>query len=395
MQRDAKPKVVILRGDWLSKRDTQYYEPLTADYDLLGISVRRTIHDLSLVGFPAVAPWSVDSALANLGPVRTFLDRALRLRSENLMYFPSLDKLCEGASILDFAETFHPFCLQAVKIKAKRGLKLVCRVHENIPFAHENLAYRRRVKKLVFEHADAFITCSQLSKSSLVIEGAPEDKIHVIPMGLDVSQYTLVPKNPSLMAEIGISQSDFVVLFVARMVWEKGVHDVLNAMASLRSAAPDIKLLMVGDGPLAPKLPEWISRRGIEGTVKLVGKVPVPKMPDMYAMSDVVVVPSIATPTWQEQFGAVLIEAMACGKPLVATDSGAIPEVVGDAGIIVPQASYPDLAEAILRYRNDRELMAKTGEIGRRRAVELYSNEVVAAQIAALYRNLLGTEASQ
>jgi glycosyltransferase involved in cell wall biosynthesis len=383
-----KPRVVIIRGDWLSRRDTQYYESLSDRYDLLGVSVRRTVHDLSLVTFPVVTPWSPDSLLAKLPPLQFAVDRALRLRSENLMYFWGLGRICRGASVIDVAETFHPFCLQAVRIRQKGGVRLVVRAHENIPFAHHNLAYRRYVKSQVFRWADAFITCSELGRHSLEMEGAPLDKIRVIPVGTDVQHFSPAGRDERLMADFGLTAEHFVVLFAGRIVWEKGVFDVLNAACLLRSGLPQLRVIVVGEGPELSKLRREVAARDLSDVVRVAGKAPVTSMPACYSVADVVVVPSIATPKWQEQFGGVVIEAMACGKALVASDSGAIPEVVGDAGIIVPQANYLSLAEAIFELYNDPALGVKLGKKARHRAVRNFSNEIVADQIRSLYHSL-------
>lgn len=385
----SRPKVVMIRGDWLCRRDTQYYEPLMDRYDFVGVSVRRTVHDLSLIPIPVVTPWSPDSLLARLGPVQAILDRVLRLRSENLMYFLGLHRVCEAADVLDVAETFHPFCRQAVNIKLAQGVKLVFRVHENIPFAHSNLSYRRHTKKLVFDHADAFITCSRMGRQTLEMEGAPPERIHVIPIGIDTDLYKPAAKNRPLMAELRLTESDFVVLFAARMVWEKGVVDLLNAAAALKARVPELRLVLVGDGPESEALGRRMTERGIAEIIRTAGRVPSTRMRDIYSIADVVAVPSITTPRWQEQFGAVLIEAMACGRALVASDCGAIPEVVGDAGLIVPQGNYLALAEAIARLHCDRPLLRSLGEAGRRRAAEKFSNRVVADQVDSVYNALV------
>lgn len=384
-----RPRVVIIRGDWLSKRDTMYYEPLMERFDLVGVSVRRTQHDLSLIKFPVVTPWSLDSVIAAAGPLQKIIDRLFRLRSENLMYFWGLDRICEGASLIDVAETFHPFCRQVVKIKQRTGVPVLVRAHENIPFAHSNLNYRRQTKQLIFQHADAYVTCSDMARHTLEIEGAPPDRINVIPMGLDPDFYCPREKNPDLMTRLGLSPRDFVVLFAARMVWEKGIMDILNAAARLKPVLPSLKVVVVGDGENKSQLNTWVAERGIQSVVRFTGRLTVREMPDAYSIADVVAVPSIATPKWQEQFGAVLIEAMSCRKPVIASDSGSIPGVVGDAGVIIPQANYVALANAIQTLFNDPTLADKLAELGREAVLHKFSNKSVANQLELVYNTLV------
>jgi len=96
------------------------------------------------------------------------------------------------------------------------------------------------------------------------------------------------------------------------------------------------------------------------------------EMPQVYNMADVLALPSYPTMAWQEQFGMVLIEAMACGKPIITTMSGSIPEVVGDAGILIPSGDYFNLAENILRLMNDDSLRDALGKKALAMAGELY-----------------------
>lgn len=383
-----RPKAVLVRGDFLCARNTQYYAPLRDRYDLLGVSVRRTEHDLSLLKFPYVALWSVDSVLAALPPIQKAIDRVFRLRSENLMHIWGLERACRGAAIVDVAESFHPYCLQAVRIKNATGAKLVVRHYENIPFAHENLAFRRFVKREVFRNADAVLPCCEMGRKALELEGAPSEKIRVVPMGVDVGEYAPRPKCDRLMRDLGIDSGDFVVLYAGRLVWEKGVYQLADAASLLRSV-PRLKVILAGSGPEEDGLRTRISRSGVDGVVRLIGKMPPSSMPDLLSIADVVAVPSIATRKWQEQFGAILIEAMACGRPVVAGDSGAIPEVVGDAGILVRQGDFVALSEAVRGLYENPELRAEIGDRGTARARTLYANEVVAEQIAEVYDGLL------
>jgi len=385
----SRPLVVIIRGNWISKRDTQYYEPLLDRYDLLGVSIRQTTHDLSLVRFPVVTPWSADCILGLVPPIQRLLDRATGLRSENLMYFLGLDKVCRGASIIDVAETFHPFCLQAVSLRRRNRCRLVVRAHENIPSLHSNLAYRRRVKEQIFEWADAYIACSEMGRRTLELEGAPAERIVVIPMATDVVQYAPREKSDSAMRRLDLEPDDLVLLFAGRFVWSKGIMHIIDAAALVARDIPELKVVFLGSGPCLERMQQRIAERGLQDIVRLPGQVPVNAMADLYSTADIVAVPSIATPESLEQFGAVVIEAMACAKPLVVSDCGAIPDVIGDAGIVVPQANYLALAEAVRSLASDAALRETLGKKARERCVRYFSNEVVAEQIGKLYQQLL------
>jgi glycosyltransferase involved in cell wall biosynthesis len=116
-----------------------------------------------------------------------------------------------------------------------------------------------------------------------------------------------------------------------------------------------------------------VSEMGIGDRVFFLGALPYDQMPDVYRMCDIFVLPSLLKENIQEQFGLVLAEAMSCGKPVVGSTAGAIPEVVGDAGMIFPAGDYEALSEVLLRLAADDGLRVRLGSQGRRRALEYFS----------------------
>jgi glycosyltransferase involved in cell wall biosynthesis len=108
-------------------------------------------------------------------------------------------------------------------------------------------------------------------------------------------------------------------------------------------------------------------------------------------MADIAVVPSLPAPYWQEQFGMVLAEAMSSGVPVIATRSGSIPEVVGDAALLVTPYDVEELATALRDLAADLARRADLAARGRGRAEDIYAVDVVAAQLAAAYRRVLAS----
>jgi glycosyltransferase involved in cell wall biosynthesis len=117
-------------------------------------------------------------------------------------------------------------------------------------------------------------------------------------------------------------------------------------------------------------------------------------MPAIMRRFDVLVGPSLTTPRWKEQFGRMLVEAMACGVPVIGSDSGEIPNVIGDAGIVVPEGDCVALRTAIARLRDDpaeRRLLAERGHI---RARTLFTQEAVARRTYGVYQEMLAAHHS-
>ena len=181
----------------------------------------------------------------------------------------------------------------------------------------------------------------------------------------------------------------FVVGYVGRLAREKGVHVLVKAVAALDR----VDLLVVGRGPEEAAL-----RRQAEETgrhVSFAGAVPHGEVPGLLGRMDALVLPSIGSAHWQEQFGHVLVEAMAAGVPVIGSSSGAIPEVVGDAGLLVPPGEADPLAEAIGRLAGDGGLRDELRAKGLERVRSHFTHARVAEQTAAFLRQVLRPDQSR
>lgn len=183
----------------------------------------------------------------------------------------------------------------------------------------------------------------------------------------------------------------FSVTYIGRLVPEKALDVLLHAFATL---PPQTRLRLIGDGPLRDELTAQASGLGIAERVEFTGAIPYAQVRDALVRSSVVVLPSRRTQIWAEQFGRVLVEAMACGVPVVGSSSGAIPEVVGDGGLIFPEDDAPALAAALLRLLESPSLWQELGENGIRRVDQCYTYERLAEQTVAFYRALLSRQSS-
>jgi len=176
-----------------------------------------------------------------------------------------------------------------------------------------------------------------------------------------------------------------VVGYVGRLVPEKGVDILVDALDVL-----DAHLFVVGNGSERAAL-EARTAGWPPGKVRFVGAVKDTDVPDFLAAMDVLVLPSRTMPTWAEQFGHVLIEAMAAGVPVIGSSSGAIPEVIGDAGLTFAEGDAAALRKALGGLLADADLRARLAERGRERVRRHYSHAVVAEALVGIYRRLLPT----
>ncbi|MBZ0309860.1 MAG: glycosyltransferase family 4 protein, partial [Anaerolineae bacterium] len=128
---------------------------------------------------------------------------------------------------------------------------------------------------------------------------------------------------------------------------------------------------------------------GLTEHVLFTGWLPSVEMPAYFQNLDVLVIPSRTMPNWKEQFGRVIIEAMASQVAVVGSDSGAIPDVVGDAGLIFREGNVDDLAHQLQKLLINAELRCQLAEKGRQRVLENFTQEQIAAQTVAVYQEML------
>ena len=176
-----------------------------------------------------------------------------------------------------------------------------------------------------------------------------------------------------------------VVGYIGRLVPEKGVIDLVEAVAR----APSVRLRLIGDGALRPAIETQIARLGIAERVELHPVVPSTRVPDELRRLDALVLPSRTTRTWKEQFGRILVEAMSCAVPVVGSSSAAIPDVIGDAGIIYPEGEIDALADVLRRLADDPALRDDLGRRGRERVLAQFTQAAIARHYHHAYRSML------
>ena len=178
----------------------------------------------------------------------------------------------------------------------------------------------------------------------------------------------------------------FTIGYIGRIVPEKGVQILLRAAAQLDGAW---RLRLVGGGSAVEEMRALVAAQGIEDQVSFVGQLPSADLPPEYHQIDVLVLPSLTRPNWKEQFGRVLVEAMASGVPLIGSDSGAIPGVVGAAGLIMPEGDVDALTRALRNLRDQPALRLDLIDKGRARFLAHFTHDSIANATVDVYRELL------
>jgi len=178
----------------------------------------------------------------------------------------------------------------------------------------------------------------------------------------------------------------FRIGYVGRLVEEKGILVLLRAAAGLKG---NWELHLVGDGPLKPQIERLAGRLGISGKTHIKGSIPSTEIPDYLGQLDALVLPSLTRTGWKEQFGRVLIEAMACQVPIIGSDSGEIPNVINDAGLICHEGNVEDLRTQLSRLMEDESLRRELARRGRERVEKLYTQKRIAEKTYEAYKAIL------
>lgn len=236
--------------------------------------------------------------------------------------------------------------------------------------------------------ADAsFVVCvSDFGRAQAMLHNRPEhwSKIHVVRCGIDPQSFT-----PGAESHADRSGKPLRLLNVARLGPEKGHLVLLDAIKALSEADVDVVCTLVGEGPERARLEECIRRLGIGDRVRLAGAVGQEELIDYYHAADLFVLPSLA-----EGLPVVLMEAMACGLPVVASRIAGIPELVEDgvSGLLVPAGRADALAAGIGRLAADVGTRRKMARHGRERVIREYDGQRCIEPLFELFSEALGVK---
>jgi glycosyltransferase involved in cell wall biosynthesis/GT2 family glycosyltransferase len=282
--------------------------------------------------------------------------------------------------VLDIHE--EPYSVAAFEILALRWL--AGHRQPMLFYSAQNLTKRhplpfRYTERLVLASSKGAYPCNEGAAANLRRKGF-EGVVRVIPLGVG----TPAPGPEGKLGAHNDTRAGLHIGCAGRLVRAKGFHVVIDCIAR----EPSWSLTVAGDGPEHENLLEQAEASGAVQRVEFLGYCDETAMADFYRSIDVLVVPSLPAPGWQEQFGRVVVEAMAAGVPVVASRSGALPEVVRDAGVLVPPGDPGALRDALATIQEQPELLHTLADKGLRLA-RYYTWEAVAGKQIGLYREVL------
>jgi glycosyltransferase involved in cell wall biosynthesis len=369
----TRPRVVLVRGHQVNPWDLRPWEQLADRFDVVCLVTASNLYDAGALRLNTVSVRAL-SDLVPPGRLRRFAARTPANR------YLGLPEHLAGADIVHAAEIFPWWSLQAASQKHGR-YRLVLTVWETIPFieSYRNVLSRRYRRRIV-EQTDLFLAATERAREALLLEGVPAEKVEVSSPGIDVERFS---------GDGAAPPSEHVILSVGRLAWEKGHQDVLRALALLRGRPGEVRphALIVGAGPEERRLHAHAEELGVADAVEFRRHVPYDDMPGVYARGSCLVLASLPTPSWEEQFGMVLAEAMAAGLPIVASSCGAIPEVAGPSAQYFAPGDWIGLARLLAEGPLKRPSATRVEHPAER--IERFSTRAAAERLASAYETVL------
>lgn len=387
-------RILIVRGHFVTPWELRAWGELPARFDvsfLLTGSNRYT----PPAGMRAVPVRALRDLLPG-GPIGEVAARVLGDR------YLSAETAFDAADIVHAEELSFWFAADAAARRRRHSFRLVQTVWETLPLLD---AYRnrrpRRYRQQVLAATDLFLPATERAAQTLRLEGVSDDRIRVCPPGIDVERFAQARAHPA--------PTEHTIVSPGRLVWEKGHHDVLRALAALHrglvrppdGAIATPRLLIVGSGPEQARIRAHAAELGLASFVEITS-VPYERMPAVFAGASAMVLASQASASaayhpfdiphafWEEQFGLVLAEAMAAGLAIVASTSGAIPEVLaGTPADLVAGGDWMAIARALAAGPLSRAPGARVAHSPA--LLERYSTGAAARRLAAVYDELTGS----
>jgi glycosyltransferase involved in cell wall biosynthesis len=265
----------------------------------------------------------------------------------------------------------------------------------HIVFSWENLdrvpnrTVQRLLERATLNGIDGIIAGSDAAADRLRARGYDGPTAVAPETGVNTEAFSPRNHNAELRDRFGIDDGP-VVLYTGRLVPEKGLATLLDSVTAVADIIPDVQYLIVGEGEMAADLRERIRRSNLGDRVTLVTeRQPYELMPAIYSLAAVFTYPSYTIEGWAEQFGYSVVEAMSCGVPVVTTECGSLPWVVGDTGDICPEQDSDALVSTLVDLLSDDDRRERLSKAARKRAREEFSIPHVAKKHESMLEKVL------
>ena len=380
-------KVCLVRGKYLNNYEGQNYIFDQQEIKLTAVSSLKPINNN--FPFPVKKFPSPSDIPYFKGGIKFLCNRLIG--DQHLLM--GLEKLKRDFDIFHTADSYYYYSYQLARLRKRNFIKkLIVTSWETKAFNNESVWQKKRIKYFTLKNTDHFICYTKKAKSTLMAEGVDSDKISTLRAGVDLTRFKLKVDKLAVSYKFG-NKKNLTILFVGRLVEEKGILDLYEAYKEIKKSKIknqnyNLKLKIVGDGYLKNRLKDLINNDDLEESIT-IEKKEYEEMPEVYREADILILPSKTTKTWEEQYGMVLVEAMAIGLPIVAYDSGAISEIVGNCALVVDENNIDKLTISIKHLIENKDLRSKLGKMGRARAEKEFDAKKTAKKISNIYKSVI------
>ena len=286
-------------------------------------------------------------------------------------------------------ELFHVHSLMPLGL-----CSLTCKLYYNVPYVTtvhggeihwigKTQKYKRSYETILKESSKVICVSNFLFKELTSFYDISKENIEVIPNGIDLERFKLAEGGKELKSKLHLN-GEKIILYVGRLSYEKGLNILLLALKKVLERDRNVVLVIVGDGPIRNELKIMSLKLGIDSNVLFVRSLESNRLPSYYSMADVVVIPSI-----YEAQSLVSLEAMASGKPIIASNIGGLKEIVtNEVGLLVEPYDCKALSEAILYLLSNEELR-KLMSLKAREEAKKYDIRVILPKIISVYEKVL------
>ena len=275
----------------------------------------------------------------------------------------------------------------ALALRVTSGLPYVCYAHgEELNYAASSRELTWLARRVL--NASRFVVANSRNTRSILCErwGLPPERTRILNPGVDAGRFVPAPRDDVVRESLGWGSRP-VVLTVGRLQRRKGQDQMIRALKTIRRMVPDVLYAIVGEGEERERLQALVASEGQEKHVQFLGAVDEKSMIQCYQQCDLFVLANRQDGEDIEGFGIVLVEAQACGKPVVAGESGGTAETmrVPDTGRIVPCESFEALADVVVTLLVDEPLRARMGASAREWAASRFDWTTLTRQAAQLF----------
>ncbi|MCX6824263.1 MAG: glycosyltransferase family 4 protein [candidate division SR1 bacterium] len=383
-----KLKIGIVRGMGLNKRDMGIYEFMNKNnkenIEFIGIHSYPERFNVKTINLKRIRLLGLHALL-----IFKYLRIAFSYVFGIFEYMLGFRRKTEEIDIFESIDMAHIYTLQALQT----GKPTIIFCYENIPFNYEWFPYNI-IKRLVHKKAKYFMVCDERIKNTIKIENPHiEDKnILISPPTIDIDRFKIRGKDEKLMIKYGIKKDKINILFTGRMIYEKGLFDILHAIKLLSLKRNDFNLIIAGNsiGSGFKKVQKRIKKLEIEECINFIGYIDNSEIHILYNCVDIFVLGSRPTKVREEQFGFVFLEAMASGLPIVGTYSGSLPYVINKEGrILSSPGDFYQMSNALETLIEDSKMRKNMGEKNREYIEKKFDPKQIMEERIAFYKKVI------